>query len=179
MGSSSMAKLWDTVPYSLRPGSQNEWRNGRWWSTTALLLLPCLPYAHSFFLHSSILLTMLHNIERQPWPQNSRLRYTTDRSRGELLERKGEGTRGKKLEEEEEEEIKTQKKLLKALFSSNKFQRGEEKMTACANDKNTQPKIPPKKRNFTSVNWKREENPNSQKREWAQHNTKTDQNHVF
>jgi 5-methylcytosine-specific restriction endonuclease McrBC regulatory subunit McrC len=81
------------------------------------------------------------------------------------LERKGEGTRGKKLEEEEEEEIKTQKKLLKALFSSNKFQRGEEKMTACANDKNTQPKIPPKKRNFTSVNWKREENPNSQKRE--------------
>jgi hypothetical protein len=29
------------------------------------------------------------------------------------------------------------------------------------------------------VNWKREENPNSQKREWAQHNTKTDQNHVF
>jgi hypothetical protein len=68
-----------------------------------------------------------------------------------LLRRKGEGTRGKKQEQEEqeqeqdEEEIKTQKRLLKALFSSNKFQRGEEKMAACANDKNTQPKIPKKK----------------------------------
>jgi hypothetical protein len=61
------------------------------------------------------------------------------------LGRKGEGTRGKK-QQEEEEEIKTQKRLLKALFSSNKFQRGEEKMAACANDKNTQPKIPKKKK---------------------------------
>jgi hypothetical protein len=82
-------------------------------------------------------------------------------------EEKERGQEGKKQEEEEEEEMKTQKKLLKALFYSNKFQRGEEKMAACANDKNTQPKIPNKKKkeNFTSVNWEREKNPKSQKRE--------------
>jgi hypothetical protein len=61
-------------------------------------------------------------------------------------EEKERGQEGKKQEEEEEEEMKTQKKLLKALFYSNKFQRGEEKMAACANDKNTQPKIPNKKK---------------------------------
>jgi hypothetical protein len=65
-------------------------------------------------------------------------------------EEKERGQEGKKQEEEEEEEMKTQKKLLKALFYSNKFQRGEEKMAACANDKNTQPKIPNKKKKKTS-----------------------------
>lgn len=37
----------------------------------------------------------------------------------------------------------------------------------------------PKKKIFTSVNWKTEKDPNSQKREWVQHNKKMDQNHVF
>ncbi len=95
---------------------------------------------HLLFLHSPIQLTTLHNNQRQPRRQNSRLQYspqknnknkkTTDRNRGELSGGKGEGTR-RKEEEEGPKKNKKQKTLKKELpflpTNSSEERRGEER----------------------------------------------------